>query len=81
MSAMITNTSDFKYEIGGPKGQIEELIPFQSLVNKKLEEIYKTKTNFIGELSGRYQISKFYVQTSVAFGKFANSNFSIQYEF
>lgn len=81
MSALISNTSDFKYEVGGPKGQIEDLIPFQSLVNKKLEEIYKTKTNWIGELSGRYQISKIYVQTSVAFGKFVNSNFSIQYEF
>ena len=81
MSALISNTSDFKYEVGGPKGQIEALIPFQSLVNKKLEEIYKTKTNWIGELSGRYQISKFYVQTSVAFGKFVNSNFSLQYEF
>ena len=81
MSGLITNTSNFKYKVGGPKGQIEELIPFQYLVNKKLEEIYKTKTNFIAELSGRYQISKFYVQTSVAFGKFANSNFSVQYEF
>jgi hypothetical protein len=81
MSAIISNTSDFKYQIGGPKGQIEELLPFQSLVNKKLEEIYKSKTNYIGEVSCRYQISKIYVQTSFAFGKFVNSNFSIQYEF
>lgn len=81
MTALIANTSDFKYEVGGPKGEIETLIPFQALVNKKLEEIYKTKTNVIGEVSCRYQISKIYIQSSIAFGKFVNSNFSIQYEF
>ncbi|MEY2922932.1 MAG: hypothetical protein RL108_1558, partial [Bacteroidota bacterium] len=37
--------------------------------------------NGIGEISGRYQFSKFYVQSSIAFGKFVNTNLSVQYEF
>jgi hypothetical protein len=81
MTAVIANTSDFEYKVSGSGVGEETLVFFKDLVNAKLEEIYKTKTNLIGELSGRYQISKFYVQTSLAFGKFVNSNFSIQYEF
>jgi hypothetical protein len=81
MTAVIANTSDFEYKVSGSGVGEGTLAIFKDLVNAKLEEIYKTKTNLIGELSGRYQISKFYVQTSFAFGKFVNSNFSIQYEF
>ena len=81
MAGIIANTSNFKYKVGGERGEIEEVIPLQDILNKKLEEIYKTKTNVMGEISGRYQIKKFYLQPVVAFGKFVNTNFSVQYEF
>jgi hypothetical protein len=81
MAAVIGNTSDFKYKASGTTDGSELSEAFKSLVNRKLESISKTKANLIGELSGRYQISKIFVQTSLAFGKFVNSNISIQYEF
>lgn len=81
MGGIIVNTSKFKYVVGGEKGEIEQVIPLQQILNKKLEEIYKTKTNVIGEISGRYQIKKVYLQSVIGFGKFVNTNFSVQYEF
>ena len=81
MVSSITNRSDFKYMLTGPRGQIEDVIPVQYILNEKLKDIYKTKLNSIVEISGRYQFSKIYVQTSLAFGKFVNSNLSVQYEF
>lgn len=81
MVSSITNVSDFKYLLTGERGQIEDIIPVQYILNEKLKEIYKTKFNYIGEISGRYQFSKIYVQTSLAFGKFINTNLSVQYEF
>ncbi|MBF6608177.1 MAG: hypothetical protein ITG00_05520 [Flavobacterium sp.] len=80
MSSVIGNTSQIKYEVGGPKGEIENILPVQYIVNERLKDIYKTKTNVLGEISGRYQIGKIYLQSAFAFGKFANANFSIQYE-
>lgn len=81
MGGIIVNTSKFKYVVGGEKGEIEQVIPLQQILNKRLEEIYKTKTNVIGEISGRYQIKKVYLQSVIGFGKFVNTNFSVQYEF
>ena len=81
MFSSITNRSNFKYFLTGEKGQIEEIIPVQYILNEKLKDIYKSKFNSIGEISGRYQFNKFYVQSSVAFGKFVNTNLSVQYEF
>lgn len=81
MAGIIANTSKFKYVVGGDKGGIEDVIPLQEILNKKLEEIYKTKTNVIGEISGRYQIKKVFLQSVIGFGKFVNTNFSVQYEF
>ena len=81
MTSLITNQSDFKYYLSGPKGEIENVIPVQYILNEKLKDIYKSKFNTIGEISGRYQFSKIYVQTSFAFGKFVNTNLSVQYEF
>jgi len=76
---------DFDAEIhargGGEKGQIEEVVPLQSVLNEKLKEIYKTRTNIMGEVSARYQISNLYLQSTIAFGKFVNTNLSLQYEF
>ncbi len=80
MSAVIANTSHIKYEVGGPKGEIESVLPVQYIINEKLREIYKTTTNVLGEVSGRYQFGKFYVQTAIAFGKFVNANLAVQYE-
>jgi uncharacterized protein DUF6588 len=79
--AVIMNNSDFEYEIQGEKGEIEEIIPLHSFVNKRLEKINKIKYNYIGEVSARYQFSRIYLQTSIAFGKFVNSNISLQYKF
>jgi len=81
MASAITNRSDFKYMLTGERGQIEDVIPVQYILNEKLHEIYKTKFNYIGEISGRYQFSKIYVQSSIGFGKFVNTNLSVQYEF
>jgi hypothetical protein len=81
MTSLISNKSNFKYSLTGERGQIEDAIPVQYILNEKLKEIYKTKYNYMGEISGRYQFSKIYVQSSVAFGKFVNTNISVQYEF
>jgi hypothetical protein len=81
MSALIINSSDITYEVGGPKGEIEAVLPVQYIINKKLEDLYTTKTNTLGEISGRYQIGKIYIQSAIAFGKFVNTNLSVQYEF
>ncbi|OYU80147.1 MAG: hypothetical protein CFE23_10515 [Flavobacterium sp. BFFFF1] len=80
-AGLILNTSDFQYEIQGEKGAVEAIVPLHSIVNERLREIYKTKSNAIGELSARYQFRRFFLQTSVAFGKFVNSNISLQYKF
>lgn len=80
-AGFIMNTSEFEYKVNGPKGAIEEIIPLQSVLNGELKSIAKTKFNCIGEVSGRYQFSQFYIQPTVAFGKFVNSNLSLQYEF
>ena len=77
----IVNHSSFEYVVSGEKGSIEEIIPIQSVINGLLERIAKDKTNVLGEVSGRYQISKFYVQSSIAFGKFVNANLGVQYQF
>jgi hypothetical protein len=81
MVSVISNKSNFEYKLSGDKGGIEDFIPVQSIFNEKLKEIYKTKYNTIGEISGRYQINKFFIQSTLAFGKFVNTNLSIQYEF
>jgi hypothetical protein len=79
--SMIFNVSDFNYKIGGEKGEIESIIPLQDILNEKMKELSKTKRNLIGEISGRYQFSNFFVQGTVAFGKFVNTNVGLQYEF
>lgn len=80
MGGAITNVSTIKYEIEGTSQTLAFLIPVQSYINSRLSEIYKTKINSIGELSGRYQFGHFYAQAVVAVGKFANTNVSIQYQ-
>lgn len=81
ITGIISNRSDIRYRLSGEKGQIENVIPLQSIVNDRLREIYKTKYNYLGELSCRYKINKMYVQTTLAFGKYVNTNMAFQYEF
>lgn len=80
MTNFIVNRSSFKYLVTGEKGAIENVLPVQSLINDLLSRISKDKTNILGEVSGRYQINKFYIQSSIAFGKFVNANIGIQYQ-
>ena len=77
---LIVNTSSFEYKVSGEKGQIENVIPIQEIINTSLKDISKDKTNFIGEVSGRYQINKFFIQSTFAFGKFVNANLGVQYQ-
>ena len=81
MSGLICNISNFEYKLTGKRGSIEDTIPFQYILNERLKEIYKTKTNLLAEVSGRYQISKLFLQTTLGFGKFVNTNFAVQYDF
>jgi hypothetical protein len=78
---VIFNISDFNYKFDGEKGSIENIVPFQDILNDRMKDLSKTKRNLIGEFSGRYQFSKFFVQGTLAFGKFVNTNVSLQYEF
>lgn len=81
MGGFIVNTSDVKYKVGGEKGSIENLLPLQDVLNKRLESIYKTRMNYIGEMAIKYNIGNFDIQTMLAFGKFANTNISLYYTF
>jgi len=80
-AALIANASAIEYEVGGDRGEIEDVIPVRSIINQKLQEIDDNKFNIIGEVSGRIKLGNFYLQPNVAFGKFVNTNFSVQYEF
>ena len=80
-SGIITNTSSFEYRVKGKKGAIEEILPLQDVLNGELKSIADSKFNLIGEVSGRLEFNHFFVQTTVAFGKFVNSNISLQYKF
>jgi hypothetical protein len=80
----ITSNNSFEYVVTGPKGTIEDLfvdLNIQSLFNEKLKTIYKTRLNSMLEVSGRYQYKKFALQSGISFGKFLNTNASLQYEF
>ena len=81
MAGFLVNTSHIKYKVGGPKGDIEEIIPVQEILNKRLEEIYKTRVNCIGEASLAYNMGHFDIQGILAFGKFVSSNISFRYSF
>ena len=81
MANLTVNNSAFEYIVSGERGAIEDSFPVQSVINDLLKRISKDKTNFLGEISGRYQISKFYLQSSIAFGKFVNGNMGVQYQF
>jgi len=79
MGSFMVTRSDIEYKVGGEAGTVEEILPFQSIVNTRLKEIYKTRVNYIGEAALKYNIGKFNIQTILAFGKFVNTNVSLQY--
>lgn len=79
MTSVIANKSWFEYEAGGNTSDVLSNF-FNQAVNQKLEEIYKSKINMIGEVAARYQVNKFHFQTAIAFGKFVNLNASVQYD-
>ena len=79
LAGLIVNNSDFKYEFSGNDSQ--NVTGLKEILNDKVKEIAKNKTNLLGEVSARYNFRKFYIQPTIAFGKFVNTNFSIQYEF
>ena len=79
-TGLIFNSSNFNYKMGGEPGSIENTIPAQQILNTKLLELSTTKSNVLGEITGRYPYRKFFFQATVGFGKFINSNFSVQYQ-
>lgn len=79
MAGFIFNVSDVEYKVGGDRGSIEDIIPLQDVLNRRLKDIYKTRTNYIGEASVKYNLNHFAIQGIVAFGKFVNTNISLQY--
>ena len=81
ITSMVVNTSSFEYVVGGQKGEIEDAFPLQQTVNTLLQRIAKDNVNVLGEVSARYQIEKIFLQSSFAFGKFANLNLGVQYQF
>lgn len=81
MGGFIMNTSDIEYKVAGQRGSIEEILPLQQILNTRLETIAKSRTNYIGEASVKYNLGHFGLQGIFAFGKFANTNFSIHYQF
>lgn len=80
-SGLILNTSSFEYKVKGEKGQIEEIVPLRSVLTGQLRSIAKDTFNCIGEISGRIDFNHFFIQSTLAFGKFVNSNISLQYKF
>jgi hypothetical protein len=80
IGSFICNTSKFNYKVSGEKGTIENVFPIQSTINKLLDTIEKDKINYVGEVAANYQIKRFNVVTSFAFGKFMNGNIGIQYK-
>jgi hypothetical protein len=79
MTSIIGNKSSFEYQAGGNTNDVLSAF-FNQAVNQKLQEISKSKVNFMGEISARYQVNKFHFQSAVAFGKFVNLNASVQYD-
>lgn len=80
IGSLIGNRSFFEYKVSGKKGEIENVLPVQSTINRLLTSISEPKTNLMGEIACRYQFNKIYLQSSVAFGKFTNANIGVHYQ-
>lgn len=80
LGSFIANISDFNYIVSGQKGEIENLIPAQDIINRLLNTIEKRKTNYIGEVAVNYSFRDFNFLGAFAFGKFMNFNAGISYK-
>ena len=78
-AGLIVNNSDFKYQFAGSDST--NVSGLKEQLNEKIKEIAKNKTNVLGELSARYHLKKIFLQPTLAFGKFLNTNVAVQYEF
>jgi hypothetical protein len=81
MGSFIGTRNSSQYRFAGEEGTIQQILDLRKVLNERFEKVNETRNVFLGELSCRYQISKLYLQTTLAFGKFVNSNLSLQYEF
>ena len=80
LGSFIVNSSDFNYVVSGQKGEIENLLPAQYIVNQLLNTIEKRKTNYIGEVALNYSLKDFNFMSAFAFGKFMNFNAGVSYK-
>ncbi|CAM4447317.1 DUF6588 family protein [Flavobacterium terrigena] len=80
LGSFIVNTSDFNYIVSGEKGEIENVLPVQQIINQLLDTIQKRKTNYIGEVAVNYGFKNFNILSAFAFGKFMNFNVGVSYK-
>lgn len=80
LGSFIVNTSNFNYIVSGEKGEIENILPAQEIINQLLDTIEKRKTNYIGEVAVNYSFRDFNFLSAFAFGKFMNFNAGISYK-
>ena len=80
LGSFIVNTSDFNYIVSGEKGEIENILPAQEIINQLLDTIQKRKNNYIGELAVNYSFRDFNFLSAFTFGKFINFNAGISYK-
>ncbi len=80
LGSFIVNTSNFNYVVSGEKGEIENILPVQDIINKLLDTIQKRKTNYIGEVAVNYSFRDFNLLSAFAFGKFINFNMGVSYK-
>jgi hypothetical protein len=80
LGSFIVNTSNFNYIVSGEKGEIENLIPAQDIINSLLDTIQERKTNYIGEVAVNYSFRDFNFLSAFAFGKFINFNAGVSYK-
>ncbi len=80
LGSFIVNSSYFNYIVGGEKGEIENILPAQYIINELLDTIQKRQTNYIGEVAVNYSLSDFNFLSAFAFGKFVNFNAGISYK-
>ncbi len=80
LGSFIVNTSDFNYVVSGEKGEIENILPAQYIINQLLNTIQKRKTNYIGEVAVNYSLKDFNILSAFAFGKFMNFNVGVSYK-
>ena len=74
-SAVGLTSSKFDYIIGGDDGVLRVL----SILNKKFEDLNKSKTNFKADIGVDYSFYDFSVNTMLTFGNYTNLIFGINY--